>query len=102
MLSGNRLTSLPVELQRCKELELIRIAVNKLTHLPDWLLSLPKLSWIAISGNPFEKDADTLSSCLAAKPPIEWNALKIGERLGEGASGEIFKANYSVDGRAGA
>jgi hypothetical protein len=96
MLSGNQLTSLPDELQRCQELELVRIAVNRLTHLPRWLISLPRLSWIAISGNPFERGGNTYSSCPVAKPPIEWASLKVGDRLGEGASGEIFRANFSI------
>jgi len=34
-------------------LELVRISANQLTECPDQLLALPKLAWLAFSGNPF-------------------------------------------------
>lgn len=85
MLAGNRLTSLP-DLSRCENLELVRISDNALESLPDWLLSLPRLAWLAFSGNPF---------CVARPHPAEeipWNELAVEEKIGEGASGLVFRA----------
>lgn len=53
MLSGNLLESLPPEIANCHNLELIRLASNRLKEPPMALLQLPKLSWVAFSGNPF-------------------------------------------------
>ncbi len=89
MLSGNRLESLPQSLSNCKNLELLRISSNKLTKLPIWLLQLPKLSWLAYSGNPF---CAKHPSCDTPIDEVLWENLKIEEKLGEGASGEIYKA----------
>lgn len=89
MLSGNRLTSLPQSLTKCKNLELLRIAVNKLDALPSWLLTLPKLSWLAYGGNPF---CAKHPSCDTPLKVVNWDGLEIKEILGEGASGLIFKA----------
>jgi predicted Ser/Thr protein kinase len=91
MLSGNELTSLPKTLSNCHNLELLRIAVNKFEVLPECLLSLPKLSWLAYSGNPFCAKHPNVSNTLKE---ISWDNLVIKELLGQGASGEVFKAIY--------
>ncbi|MDD5053213.1 MAG: leucine-rich repeat-containing protein kinase family protein [Sulfuricurvum sp.] len=88
-LAGNQLTTLPAEMASCRNLELLRLSANCLETIPSWLLSLPKLSWLAFSGNP----------CSSARQyPLEeiaYEALEVKERLGAGASGEIFKAYSS-------
>ncbi|WOD41715.1 leucine-rich repeat-containing protein kinase family protein [Nodosilinea sp. E11] len=89
MLAGNQLRALPEALAACQNLELIRIAANQLDHLPPWLLTLPRLSWLAYAGNPFSQGgvpvgADTL-------PQIPWADLSLGEVLGQGASGVIYR-----------
>ncbi|WP_293307804.1 leucine-rich repeat-containing protein kinase family protein [Pedobacter sp. UBA5917] len=91
MLSGNRLSSLPEELGNCLNLALLRIAANKLHELPQWVTAMPKLSWIAFSGNNFSKTpaVETLSL-------IHWHDLEINHLLGEGASGIISKANRTI------
>ena len=93
MLAGNRLTSLPVELSQCRDLGLLRISANHLADLPAWLLSMPKLAWVAFAGNPFSKaqTAQTASS-------INWDSLQIEHILGEGASGIIYKAAWQREG----
>jgi len=91
MLSGNKLKSLPESMSKCHNLELLRIAVNEMTELPSFLLTLPKLSWLAYSGNPFcakHPDVDT------PLKEIPWSKLEIQGMLGEGASGHIYKAVY--------
>ncbi|MAD43139.1 MAG: protein kinase [Arcobacter sp.] len=91
MLSGNQLTSLPSTISKCENLELLRISANKLEVFPSQLLLLPKLSWLAYGGNPFCKKH--LDSNIKL-PTIKWHDLEIKELLGQGASGNIYKAIY--------
>lgn len=98
MLAGNRLESLPEELATCKKLELIRLASNRLIALPPWLKQLPKLTWVALAGNPLT--IAPVDDAVAAPAPagrhgmdeIAWEGLVMGDRLGQGASGEVFRA----------
>ena len=92
MLSGNKLNFLPNSISKCTNLELLRIAANNLTSFPMSLLSLPKLSWLAYSGNPFCKKHPDSKIELQT---INWDELVIKELLGEGASGNIYKAIYN-------
>ena len=87
MLAGNRLTSLPIELSKCKNLGLLRISANQLSELPEWLLEMPKLSWLAFSGNPFVK-----SPTIRSMELISWKDLQLDQVLGQGASGVIYQA----------
>jgi Leucine-rich repeat (LRR) protein len=89
MLAGNRLTALPVELGNCRNLSLLRISANSLSWLPQWLLSMPKLSWLAFSGNLFNVKPAITDSLL-----INYHEWKMETQLGEGASGVIFKAGW--------
>ena len=89
MLSGNKLESLPKSLAHCKQLELLRISANRLTTLPLWLLAMPKLSWLAYSGNPFCEKHPSIDTPIKEIP---WRELEIKELLGEGASGLVYRA----------
>ncbi len=97
-LAGNRLSTLPQGIANCEALELIRLSANAFARiedaLPDALLALPRLSWLAYAGNPFNVDQETRA--LAATPiaRIDWNELQLGELLGEGASGHIWSARW--------
>ncbi len=91
MLAGNRLSALPAELAACRHLELLRIAANRLTSLPDWLFSLPRLSWLAYAGNPFCENLPAV-----AVDRVDWAKLTLGEKLGEGASGVIHRAEWQA------
>lgn len=86
-LAGNRLRELPLEMACCRNIELLRISANELEALPDWLFQLPKLSWLAFAGNPFSrvKKGYHLN-------PVSWNEFEVLEQLGEGASGNIYRA----------
>ena len=92
MLAGNRLQSLPEEMASCLNLELIRLSANQLQGLPPWLFTLPRLSWLAYAGNPF-CSADTLAKPVL--PDIDWADLTLGEILGQGASGVIYKGLWT-------
>lgn len=88
--AGNKLTNLPQEMQACHNLELLRISANELSHIPSWLAKLPKLSWLAFSGNPCSP------ACTSELPEVDYDSLEIKELLGQGASGEIFKAHATT------
>lgn len=87
MLAGNKLVGLPDALSNCINLCLLRISANELRQLPIWLLSMPRLSWLAFSGNIFGVNGET-----DIIPTIQWGELAVSEVLGEGASGIIYKA----------
>ncbi|NEQ55708.1 MAG: protein kinase [Leptolyngbya sp. SIO3F4] len=95
MLAGNRLQTLPDELASCSNLELLRLAANQLQTLPTWLLTLPRLTWLAYAGNPFCSTTDvTRNESLTDIDPTE---LQLGEVLGQGASGVIYKGIWQPD-----
>lgn len=98
MLAGNRLQTLPPEMAACHRLELLRIAANRFECLPDWLTTLPRLSWLSYSGNPVSegKEAEVLSH--TPVPSIAWKYLQVSDKLGEGASGVIYRAIWSGPG----
>jgi tRNA A-37 threonylcarbamoyl transferase component Bud32 len=101
-LSGNLLSTLPAEMAACTKLELLRIAANRFEMLPDWLLGMPRLSWLGYSGNPVCAAAEAralkgmtdLSSAQGqtALAQIPWASLQLKQKLGEGASGVIYQA----------
>ena len=98
MLAGNRLARVPIEVGRCSRLELVRLSANAFptiaAALPDALLSLPRLSWLAHGGNPFSEARERCAAQAAAVDLIEWRDLDIGPVLGEGASGTIVQASW--------
>ena len=97
-LAGNRLTALPASIGDCESLELIRLSANAFERiedaLADGLLALPRLTWLAYAGNPFNVAQE--ARALAATPiaRIAWDELQLGELLGEGASGHIWSARW--------
>ena len=93
MLSGNRLTALPESLADAAHLELLRLSANALDALPAWLAALPSLAWPTWAGNPLEG-----GPLPADDRRIPWSDLAVGERLGEGASGQVFAALWKRDG----
>lgn len=101
----SRLRELPASLANCRNLELLRIAANRIERFPDWLLSLPRLAWLAYSGNPFSEgeEARTIDDAHVAHiATVPWRALELGELLGQGASGVIHSATrITCDGLQG-
>lgn len=86
MLANNRLSGLPIELSLCRELELIRLSRNNLSVFPEWIFEMPKLAWLALSGNPA---SDISNAEISNIVPSE--TLTLGEVIGEGASGVVYK-----------
>lgn len=99
MLAGNRLQQLPASLAKCERLELIRLAANQFSELPDTLLALPGLSWLAYAGNPLLEDASTRHQP-DTTPNIDWSQLELEQKLGEGASGIIYQAQWRAPGQS--
>ncbi|WP_414447675.1 leucine-rich repeat-containing protein kinase family protein [Burkholderia sp. 22PA0099] len=93
MLAGNRLSALPNEMAACTRLELVRLAANRFERLPDWLLRMPRLAWIAYAGNPFAATIEATAEADRSVGDIAWSTLALGQKLGEGASGVIYRAN---------
>lgn len=96
MLAGNQLRELPRTLSRCRNLELLRISANRLEAFPDWLLDMPRLSWLAWSGNPFCAQHEDRE----LPPEIDWAGLELESILGSGASGVISRAQVRGTGRS--
>lgn len=92
MLAGNQIQALPESMAQCVNLQLVRLAANQLTYLPDWLLYLPKLSWLAFSGNPLCELEKTVQINTPPLPKVSLEDFVLGELLGQGASGLIYKA----------
>lgn len=90
-LAGNRIETLPDEMAMCLNLELLRLSANNLREIPAWLWRLPKLSWLAFSGNPCSPKAQF------ELQEIPYESLEVGEKLGSGASGDIYKAYSKED-----
>ena len=94
MLAGNLLRALPDEMAACQGLELVRISANRFEALPAWLPALPRLSWLAFAGNPFDDTPEAATLAAQATPAIDWQHLSLQQRLGEGASGIIHRAEW--------
>lgn len=105
-LAGNCLTELPESMADCKNLELARLSANELTAMPDWLFQLPKLAWLAFSGNAFNRHTSADDSENEGKSEqyksvvpksvisVALDDIELGELIGEGASGYIYKAQW--------
>lgn len=90
MLAGNQLKQLPDSLAQCHALQLLRISANSFEKFPEVLLPLPHLAWLAYAGNPFCQQASLEHSA----PLIERQQVRLGDVLGQGASGVISRAHW--------
>jgi hypothetical protein len=77
-------------------LELIRLAANRFETLPAWLSALPRLAWLAYSGNPCSDVHEATAMAQLTLPQIAWDELAIQHVLGEGASGIIYRAEWAT------
>ena len=92
MLSHNKLSSIPSEFEGCKDLELIRLANNEITtELPKEFLTLPKLAWISLAGNPIAHCPQTNEKEIL-KSSVSFDESAV---LGKGASGIVYSGKYA-------
>lgn len=87
-LAGNLISELPETMANCQNIQLLRISANQLKKIPTWLWQLPKLAWLAYSDNPCCYSKINTKATTA----IDWKNIVLKEKLGEGASGHIYKA----------
>lgn len=88
--SFNALTFLPTELGHLPQLELLRVACCDISEQPLGLSHAPKLSWVSIAGNPC---CHKPSPRRAPSIPFE-DIITMKEKLGDGASGEVFAGEW--------
>ncbi|KAG2501926.1 hypothetical protein HYH03_000424 [Edaphochlamys debaryana] len=90
--SFNAFTALPACLLHLFRLELLRVAVCAIQELPTGLLesgAMPRLAWFSVAGNPACPDPPPPAPGL---PLVAREELELGQKLGDGASGDVFRA----------
>lgn len=94
MLSHNRLTCEALApVAGIEDLEMVRVAANRLESFPPELLRHPRMSWAAVGGNPFAEAC--MERRLAAGPPsIDFAEIALGEVLGSGAGATVYSAQW--------
>ncbi len=91
MLSHNKLTEIPSELGECKNLELVRLASNEIhVALPEQFLTLPKLAWISLGGNPIA-EVPAHKMRVIDRSSVSFDESNV---LGKGASGTVYKGLF--------
>eukprot|EP00927_Polykrikos_kofoidii_P028113 TRINITY_DN24600_c0_g1_i2.p1 TRINITY_DN24600_c0_g1~~TRINITY_DN24600_c0_g1_i2.p1 ORF type:complete len:447 (+),score=66.74 TRINITY_DN24600_c0_g1_i2:43-1383(+) len=94
MLSHNRLTCEALApVAGISALEMIRVAENRLKAFPDALLCHPRLSWVAVGGNPFA-EACMKQRLDKAVPPVSFDEVSLGSRLGSGAGATVYGGKW--------
>eukprot|EP00903_Cladosiphon_okamuranus_P020128 g18482.t1 len=93
-MSFNNLRSLPQGMEAMRSLELCRIAVNPgLAVVPEGLKFAERLSWVSLAGSAWCARA-TEKRRRSSFPVIPREEVVLGERLGSGASGDVFAGVY--------
>eukprot|EP00198_Chlamydomonas_reinhardtii_P007110 XP_001696446.1 predicted protein [Chlamydomonas reinhardtii] len=91
--SFNAFRALPACLLHLPRLELLRVAVCDIKSLPPQLLqdaaALPRLAWFSVAGNPVCPGPPAPAPGLPVVAPEE---LELGQKLGDGASGDVYRA----------
>ena len=93
-LAGNLISELPATMANCQNIELLRVSANQLKEIPTWLWQLPKLSWLAYADNPCCSSSTPTTTTITS---INWDDITLKEKLGEGASGHIYKAQLNSE-----
>jgi hypothetical protein len=94
MLAGNQLESLPSSIASCHQLELLRIANNRILQIPNSVYQLPRLAWLARSGNPLQ-DLSSQKGVLQDIRRIPPDMFTLRDILGSGASGKVYAADWN-------
>ena len=89
--SHNALKSLPTSLGSLSHLEMLRVACCDISDVPTAAAAAPALAWFSLAGNPACKVPSPRRSSL---PIVSIVDVEIGRKLGDGASGEVFEAEW--------
>ncbi|ETS74707.1 hypothetical protein PFICI_13191 [Pestalotiopsis fici W106-1] len=100
MLSGNLLRELPDEMSSCHKLGLLRLSANRIENLPSWLFEMPELGFLSFAGNPCSSERPEAASAAQALAKVPWSDVETRELLGEGASGSIFRGDWTCAGES--
>ncbi|KAM0754834.1 kinase family protein [Meredithblackwellia eburnea MCA 4105] len=97
MLAGNKLEELPSTMANCRRLALLRLSCNQLKSIPAWLLQLPNLAFLAFSGNPCTSSTLVQAAVDTSEhtPLVPFSTVTLSDKLGEGASGVIYRAHLA-------
>lgn len=81
ILTDNRIAALPPTLTDCTGLQKLMLAANRFERadhaLPDELLALPRLAWLAHAGNPFGAAREQAAQAVADARAIGWAELRV-------------------------
>eukprot|EP00752_Nemacystus_decipiens_P006044 g5455.t1 len=93
-MSFNNLRSLPHGMEAMRSLELCRIAVNPgLAVVPEGLKFAERLAWVSLAGSAWCARAAEKRR-RPSFPVIPREEVVLGERLGSGASGDVYAGVY--------
>lgn len=95
-LAGNRLRELPASFAALEQLELLRLGMNRLVRRPAELEALPRLSWLGLGGNPYcsGQEARHRAHGRLAACRLDPARFRLGDQLGSGASGTVYRAEW--------
>lgn len=94
MLSHNRLTCSGLEpVAGIEDLEMVRVAANRLEAFPQSLFRHRRLAWVAVGGNPFT-EAIMKRRLESAPAPVDFSEVCLGERLGSGAGATVYQGTW--------
>ena len=94
-MSGNCLKELPASFGNLTQLELVRLSNNRIERIPDMLIALPRLAWVALGGNPVTNNLSDRNAALQQleKLKLDFSDFTLGECIGSGASGNVYTAS---------
>lgn len=90
MATRNALEFLPDDFASQPQLELVRLSQNGLVALPRGFWSMPRLAWVALASNPLLGRQPTSP----VEDTIRFQDLALEDKLGEGTSGIVYRAQY--------
>ena len=91
-VSHNNLSHLPERIGALNNLELIRVACCDISEMPESLAKSPSIAWLSMSGNPCSDMR--ISYGRNTTRIVKDEDVLVGKKLGDGASGEVFEAEY--------
>lgn len=89
--SHNKIQKLPESISQLPNLELLRVANCNITDMPKSLHAARSLSWLSMASNPV---CHVPSPRRGTVQTVRIDDLKIGRKLGDGASGDVYEGMW--------